>query len=177
MRILLKILEPLYPLLQKYKEDLNSNSNYSEPITESDSQVTDTDQSETFNGVESTNGKSESVSKGINNMDQTDQEEYRKFNTLYEVLSNFLMDYCRILFKVCIYGIVLLRPSFYNFLIYEKIFKILESGGRNKNKIHKIVQSIKIKPTFFLFIFRSHFFSFKLTLKDCARQYLLVGFQ
>ena len=26
------------------------------------------------------------------------------------------------------------RPSFFNFLIYEKIFKMLESGGRNKNK-------------------------------------------
>ena len=36
-------------------------------------------------------------------------------------------------------------PSFFNFLIYEKIFKILESGGRNKNKnkIPKIVQLIK----------------------------------
>ena len=52
------------------------------------------------------------------------------------------------------------RPSFFNFLIYEKFFKILESGGRNKNKnkIHKIVQSIKkikLKPTlldFFLFL-------------------------
>ena len=38
-----------------------------------------------------------------------------------------------------------IRPSFFNFLIYEKFFKILESGGRNKNKnkIKKIVQSIK----------------------------------
>ena len=27
-----------------------------------------------------------------------------------------------------------LRPSFFYFLIYEKIFKMLESGGRNKNK-------------------------------------------
>ena len=26
------------------------------------------------------------------------------------------------------------RPSFFYFLIYEKIFKMLESGGRNKNK-------------------------------------------
>ena len=39
----------------------------------------------------------------------------------------------------------LVRPSFFNFLIYEKIFKILESGGRNKikDKIPKIVQLIK----------------------------------
>ena len=38
-----------------------------------------------------------------------------------------------------------IRPSLFNFLIYEKIFKILESGGRNKNKnkIPKIVQLIK----------------------------------
>ena len=27
-----------------------------------------------------------------------------------------------------------IRPSFFYFLIYEKIFKMLESGGRNKNK-------------------------------------------
>ena len=28
----------------------------------------------------------------------------------------------------------MIRPSFFYFLIYEKIFKMLESGGRNKNK-------------------------------------------
>ena len=41
--------------------------------------------------------------------------------------------------------IALIRPSFFNFLIYEKIFKILESGGQNKNKKKnpKIVQLIK----------------------------------
>ena len=48
------------------------------------------------------------------------------------------------------------RQSFFNFLIYEKIFKILESGSRNKNKIPKIVQlikKIKIKPAIvFLFL-------------------------
>ena len=40
---------------------------------------------------------------------------------------------------------LLVRPSFFNFLIYDKIFKILESGSRNKNKnkIPKIVQLIK----------------------------------
>ena len=52
-----------------------------------------------------------------------------------------------------------IRPSFFNFLICEKIFKILESGGRNKNKIkiRIIVQSIKKikinKSTNFLFLF------------------------
>ena len=30
--------------------------------------------------------------------------------------------------------ILAFRPSFFYFLIYEKIFKMLESGGRNKNK-------------------------------------------
>ena len=105
MRILLKILEPLYPMLQKYKEDLNSNSNCSEPISDSEGQVTSTDQSETKNAVESTNGRSataESDSKGADNMEQTDLEEYRQLNVLYEVLSSFLMDYCRHLFKVCV---------------------------------------------------------------------------
>ena len=29
---------------------------------------------------------------------------------------------------------IFFRPSFFYFLIYEKIFKMLESGGRNKNK-------------------------------------------
>ena len=28
----------------------------------------------------------------------------------------------------------IIRPSFFYFLIYEKLFKMLESGGRNKNK-------------------------------------------
>ena len=29
---------------------------------------------------------------------------------------------------------ILIRPSFFNLLVYEKFFKKIESGGRNKNK-------------------------------------------
>ena len=55
--------------------------------------------------------------------------------------------------------IQMVRPSFFNFLIYEKIFKMLESGGRNKNKNKnsKIEESKKKKKkkrsliTFFFF--------------------------
>ena len=73
-------------------------------------------------------------------------------------------------------------PSFFHILIYEKIFKILESGGQNKNekKIPKIVQSIKNthKKTTTVFLFLEVTFSvLNWLLKDCARQYLLVGFQ
>ena len=39
----------------------------------------------------------------------------------------------------------MIRPSFFYFLIYEKIFKMLESGGRNKNKNSKIEESKKKK--------------------------------
>ena len=67
----------------------------------------------------------------------------------------------------------------------KKKFKILESGGQNKNKNNKIVQSIKEKKKnktifgffFFIFFVVSCIFGFKLTLKGCARKYLLVGFQ
>ena len=57
-------------------------------------------------------------------------------------------------------GISQFRPSFFYFLIYEKIFKMLESGGRNKNKNKnsKIEESKKKKKkkkksliTFFFF--------------------------
>ena len=103
MRILLKILEPLYPMLQRYKEDLNSNSNCQEPITASEGQVTNTDQSDTGNSAKSTNGKSvtdKSDSKVETTMEQSDLEEYKQLDVLYEVLSSFLMDYCRHLCKV-----------------------------------------------------------------------------
>ena len=101
IRILLKILEPLYPMLQKYKEEFNYNTDSSPSVTDSESHVTTTNQSETVNGVESTNGQMESDSKENNEVEKTDLEEYRQLNVLYEILSSFLIDYCKYLFKVC----------------------------------------------------------------------------
>ena len=66
------------------------------------------------------------------------KEDGKHFHLLKLIL--FINDFYDIItFLVSL----LLRPSFFNFLIYEKIFKILELGGQNKNKIPKIVQSIK----------------------------------
>ena len=102
MRILLKILEPLYPMLEKYKQELDSNlnSNCSGSVTDSEYHVTSSDQSQNVQGTESTNGKPENDSKQNGAVDQTDVEEYRQLTVLYEVLSGFLMDYCRYLFRV-----------------------------------------------------------------------------
>lgn len=101
MRILLKILEPLYPMLEKYKQELDSNlnSNCSGSVTDSDCHVTSSDQSQSVQGTESTNEKAASDSKTNGTVDQTDVEEYRQLTVLYEVLSGFLMDYCRYLFR------------------------------------------------------------------------------
>lgn len=104
MRILLKILEPLYPMLQKYKEERNLNSDNSEPIADTENQVIPADQSEKTNGSEATNIEPKSDSKAINGcMDQTEVEEYRQLNILYAVLSGFLIDYSKHLFQVSIF--------------------------------------------------------------------------
>ena len=51
----------------------------------------------------------------------------------------------KIIFCISLDVLNYIRPSFFYFLIYEKIFKMLESGGRNKNKNSKIEESKKKK--------------------------------
>ena len=56
---------------------------------------------------------------------------------------------------------ILVRPSFFNLLVYEKFFKKIELGGRNKNKnkTSKIAESKnkkkikRLSPIFFFFFF------------------------
>lgn len=112
-------MEPLYPMLAKYREAEKTNLN--EPITEQNTDhVTPSDQSETGNknnnSNEGTNEGKESESSEENHdkmdngevkqkragnpgktaLDEEEQEELCQLEVLYEVLSGFLLDYLSI---------------------------------------------------------------------------------
>ena len=63
-------------------------------------------------------------------------------------------------FSLCFFANIIIRPSFFNLLVYEKIFKKIESGGRNKNKnkTSKIAESKNKKVLASLFFFFFFFF-------------------
>ena len=69
----------------------------------------------------------------------------------------------------------LIRPSFFNLLVYEKFFKKIESGGRNKNKnkTSKIAESKnkkkikRLSPIFFFFFFFHSIFLIQAHCKVC----------
>ncbi|XP_045175608.2 protein saal1-like [Mercenaria mercenaria] len=100
MRILLKILEPLYPMLQRYMKAEQTNSN--EPVNEKeDSHVTSSDQSDAGKETDSSNNADnikDTEEKDKNGTRGTESEEYKELKVLYEILSAFLLDYCNIAF-------------------------------------------------------------------------------
>lgn len=101
IRILLKILEPLYPMLMKYRQSLKASSD--KPVNEQKSDhVTSSGQPELGGGENIKNEpKDNKVDEGAENEDKTElneeeREELQQLEVLYEVLSGYLLDYCNI---------------------------------------------------------------------------------
>ncbi|XP_052228135.1 protein saal1-like isoform X2 [Dreissena polymorpha] len=113
MRILLKILEPVYPMLQKYKE---AQTNMQAP---SDKHVASFDQSAaTYVALNQSQGDIVSHDKTVTNgtkdsedggqsdrngtqessLSEEEKEELYQLTVLYDVLSAIIVDYCNIVF-------------------------------------------------------------------------------
>ncbi|XP_052798652.1 protein saal1-like [Mya arenaria] len=108
MRILLKILEPVYPMLQKYREAVRSHhpdsKNHVTPSNQSNTVKATADQSETkktphdAGDADNKNKSAEENKEAENGLDETEQAELKELSVLYEILSGMILDYCKIAF-------------------------------------------------------------------------------
>lgn len=95
MRILLKILEPLYPMIRKYRDAAKLNPNKSVDSKDID-HITDNDGASESEQNEGTNAKNDK--EVTENTEET--VEFQQLEVLYEILSSFLLEYCSIAFLV-----------------------------------------------------------------------------
>lgn len=121
MRILLKILEPVYPMLQKYKEaqtqaqsdkhvtSFDQSAATSDACTQSQGDSVSHDQTVT-NGTKDSKDGGQSDRNGAqeSGLSEEEKEELYQLTVLYDVLSAIIVDYCNIVFTVSIAGFELI---------------------------------------------------------------------
>lgn len=105
IRILLKILEPLYPMLKKENNECSASSNEEiidkhqahdgTAVHQPDSEVTTVNKKEARN--RDSVDKNQQDLKAVE-IDEKDKFEFKQLELLFDVLSGLLIDYCSILF-------------------------------------------------------------------------------